>query len=462
MLKNPYNVSSKPGFDDELKIFNKKLIGKVFRISLPMIITELINSIFSITDTYFVKGLGTSALAGVGLGGYFFWLFSVVLVVFNGGLMIYVAQAYGAREFEKARRGLGETLLYSCFISILLGIIGYYIGLPVLVLLNGEYNETAYLAYLYFRVRSIGLPLMAVSWGLNSSLIAIGETKKSMYANVASVLVNIVLDPIMIYGYFGFPALGVEGAAWATLVSTAILLVITYYYIVSLGLSPMFSIKPFILYRILSLGVPMGIERAIFTLGNNIYIAIIARCGDIALAAHNIGIRIESLIYMPGFAFAMAASALVGQYVGANQLDKAKSIGLEAIKASLLLMTILGLAIALTSSYITSPFIPSGENGDEVHVLASIYLVLAGLSEPGLALAMTASGGIRGAGNTRLPVLVNVTSFYLSRILPAIILVQYLGVIGAWIAMFIDVYVRGLVLLIVYVKMFYRLVHKVV
>jgi len=447
---------------DYLFGFNRELISRVFRISLPMLISEIASSIYSVTDMYFVKGLGEDALGAVGIGSYFFWLFTVILSMFNGGLMVYIAQAYGARELDKARRGLGETLVYGAIASILIGVIGYIIGYQVLVLIRGQEDLTATLAYKYFRIRSLGLPLTLISWSLSTSLVAIGETRKSMYANITGIAFNIVLDPLLIYGYDYFPALGVEGAALATILSNVITLLIAYYYLTLHDLKPCLCFNILILKNILSLGIPIAVERAIFSLGNNLYMGVISRCGKAAINAHTIGVRVESFIYMPGFAFSIAGSALVGQSIGAEKIDNAKAIGLEAIKAALVFMTIIGLVTALSSYYITAPFIPEGELSEEIHALASIYLILAGLSEPGLALAMASAGAIRGAGNTRLPVIVNAFSLYLLRILPSIILVQYIGVIGAWIAMFIDVYVRGIILFTIYIKRFHRIARKVV
>ncbi|MEM4817104.1 MAG: MATE family efflux transporter, partial [Desulfurococcaceae archaeon] len=180
--------------------------------------------------------------------------------------------------------------------------------------------------------------------------------------------------------------------------------------------------------------------------------------GSIALAAHNIGLRIESLIYMPGFAFSIAASVLVGQAIGNSDYVYAKKIGREVVKTSTLFMTILGIIIAIVSRYVVEPFSPN----EDVRMLASTYLILAGLSETGLALSMSTSGVIRGSGNTRIPLLINVFSFYVIRLLVAFSLVNSIGVIGAWIGMFIDLYVRGLIIYVVFEKYFYKLARRVI
>ena len=268
---------------------------------------------------------------------------------------------------------------------------------------------------------------------------------------------NIVLDPLFIFGLLGFPRLGIAGAALATVISIAYMVPLELIFLKRIDLSPKISMFRYV-STILKLGAPAAAERLVFAIGNNLYIAAISRCGTIALAAHQVGLRIESFIYLPGFAFSIASASLVGQRIGADDIDGAKQIGLEAAKLCFLFMGLLGISVALLSRLIVEPFSPSVS----VAELASLYLILAGLSEPGLALAMTLSGGIRGGGNTLIPMVINVLCLYLFRVLPANILVEIMGVIGAWIAMFIDVYIRGSIMLLLYLKAFHRLVKKIV
>jgi len=240
--------------------------------------------------------------------------------------------------------------------------------------------------------------------------------------------------------------------------SIAYMVPLEFLFIHHVGLMPKISLKPQLIYEIMNIGAPAAAERLVFSLGSNAYMAFIARCGEAALAAHQIGIRIESFIYMPGFAFSVAASALVGQRIGAGDPDGAKAIGWEAAKQATMLMGVLGVVVALTSQYLVLPFSPDPYVG----WLASIYLILAGLSEPGLAILMTLGGGIRGSGNTRVPMMINIAGLYMFRVMPAALLTRYIGVFGAWTAMFVDVYLRGLIFYIIYRRYFYRLIRRVV
>ena len=437
---------------------DKELSREVFHIAWPMIISELGDSLYSIADTYFVSKLGETPLAAVGVGSYLSWLFFVIVALFSTGVIVYVSQAFGAKKLDEARRAIGSALLIGPLVAS--GVVaGVYLFMPGLVsLIAGNNPELIALTVSYFSIRILALPALTAEVSMDGAVRAVGATKYSMIAVLTSATLNMVLDPIMIFGLFGFPALGVSGAALATLLSILYTLPLELYFLHRLDLLPRFSkIMPHI-KKVTRIGLPTAVERFIFSLGNNAYIAFIARAGTAALAAHQIGIRIESFIYMPGFAFAVAASALVGQRIGAGDVKGGKKVGLEAAKLGTALMGVLGIIVVFVAPYLVAPFAPDPKVGD----LARIYLILAGLSEPGLALAMILSGGIRGGGRTIIPMVINGMALYTLRVIPAAFLVGIYGAVGAWSAMFIDVWVRGAIFLFIFRKYFEKLARRVV
>ncbi|HDI02411.1 MAG TPA: MATE family efflux transporter [Ignisphaera sp.] len=435
---------------------SRSLAREVLKISWPMIISELGDSLYSIADTYFVSKLGEVALAAVALSSYIAWLFFVVIALTSVGNLIYVSQSYGAKELDRAKNSIGVSIVIGLAISLISALTASTISRDILSLFTSD-RSVVEVGSKYFRVRILGLPILNIAMVMDSSLRAIGATKYSMIAILSSALLNIVLDPILIFGLFGLPRLGVVGAALATVLSIVYMIPLEIVFLRKCSLLPSIH-QLYIAKTVLKLGAPAAAERFVFAIGNSLYITAIARCGRIALAAHQVGIRIESFIYLPGFAFSIASASLVGQRIGAKNIEEAKRIGFEAAKLCVLFMGILGLIVAIASKIIVSPFSPSRD----VAELASIYLILAGLSEPGLALALTLSGGIRGGGNTLVPMIINIVGLYLFRVLPANILVNIIGVIGAWLAMFIDVYVRGFIMFFIYSKFFHKLIRRVI
>ncbi len=435
---------------DELKL-------SVLKTAWPIILSELVDSMYSIADTYFVSRLGTNAVAAVGAGSYLSWLMMSFPSLFMVGVLVMVAQYSGAGDLDSARRVVGETLLYGS-IAMCAVAVAAFIAAPhmVLLLVSSENMELLNEAVEYFRVRVIGLPLMAVALIMDSAIRAVKATKYSMIVTSSSALANTALDPALIYGLFNLPPLGVRGAALATVLSEALMIPMEVLFISRLKLAPVIELHSFRAVNVFKVGLPAFLERLVMSTGNNAYVAFIARCGAKAMAAHQIGLRIESFIYMPGFAFSVVASSYVGERIGAGEFRNGKAVGLEVAKLATATMFFLGIVAAALSKILVKPF----SIDQEVLELASLYLVLAGLSEAGLALAMSFSGALRGAGNTVVPLVVSAIGLYLFRVMPTSILTKFIGVLGAWISMFIDVYLRGAMLYAIYVKYFDKLAVK--
>ncbi len=429
---------------------------RALKTTIPLVLVETVSSLYSLADTYFVSGLGMEALAGVGVAGYIIWLYTVVFALFQTPLMILVSQSIGAELKEKAREVIGEACVKGGF-TILLVTIAYYLASPIFLAVQSGLSGTAYdNALTYLLIRVAGLPVFYFSMCFDTAIIATARTRITLLVNTLGLTANIILDPLLIYGYLGFPRLGIAGAAYATVISSVFTIPLQIHYLGKLGLKPALRNDNSFFTKIICLGAPAFLERLVFSLGNNVYAGVISRISPRVMAAHNIGLRIESLIYMPGFAFATTASTLVGQKIGEGRVDEARKVGFETIKLGALTMGLLGLVIAAGGRVLVTPFSPD----EEIAGLAATYLLIAGLSELGLGLSMVVGGAIRGAGNTKIPFLVNTASLYLFRVVPSILLSKPLGVIGPWLAMFIDVYARGLILLAVYRRVFHKLAVK--
>ena len=444
-------------------IINRNVLAKAWSIAWPLIIAEAVDSILSITDTFFVSRLGDEAVAIVGLASYASWVFFVFTQLFYMGSMIIVAQAYGARLYDKASKAIGESLTSAILFTSISTVMVLLVARDIISLLAGSGVSSRLIvdATNYLKIRVLGLPVLSVAMVLSAGFRAIGDTKPSMIATLVSAIANIVLDPILIFGLLGFPPMGVLGAAIASFIATWFNIITYIFFIRRLP----FSIKPLKPRReawmAFKLGLPAMMERLVFALGNMAYIGAITRCGEIPLAAHTIGIRVEAFAYLPAFAVSIATTSIVGQSVGKGDLDEAKKIGWELIKINTLFMTIMGIILVAIAPYAPIFF----TDNYETRRLVMIYLILAGVSEPALGVAMSVSSAIRGAGNTITPTIINVSSLYTLRVTLAYILPRLLTrnncPIGAWIAMDVDLFVRALVLAIVYRGKFHKLARRV-
>ncbi|NOZ89581.1 MAG: MATE family efflux transporter, partial [Crenarchaeota archaeon] len=213
---------------------------------------------------------------------------------------------------------------------------------------------------------------------------------------------------------------------------------------------------------VLRVGAPAAVERGLFSLGHGLYLASLGRCGEPQLTAHTLGVRVESLAFLPAFALATYASSVVGNEVGAGRVAEAKVRGWEAAKASAAFMTLAGLALAAAAPLAAEALAPSRH----VARLVVVYLLLAAATEPALGLVMSLAGALRGAGETRLPTLVNLAVLYGVRVAPSWLLAPRLGgdccAVAAWLLMDLDVVVRAAVFTFIYRRMFERLARRVV
>ncbi len=179
---------------------------------MPMIISELGDSLYSITDTYFVSGLGKAALAAVAAGSYVSRMFFVVVALFYSGSLVYVSQAYGAGRVGEARRAIGVAAAVGSLVGGATALLIHLVADTVIGFVAGPQPGIAGLAASYLRARSLGLSVAAAVYVLDSSLRAVGATRFSMIAMLSSVVLDMVLDPILIYGYWALPGLVLMGA----------------------------------------------------------------------------------------------------------------------------------------------------------------------------------------------------------------------------------------------------------
>ncbi len=183
-----------------------------------------------------------------------------------------------------------------------------------------------------------------------------GDTKTPMKLGILMNVINAVLDYLLVFGKFGFPRLGPVGAAWASGMGITVSFIMGLYLLWSgrlvLRFKPSWSFHPEMATRILRIGVPTMVERGLFSFYNFLYMSIVTRFGTVALAAHQVGLRVESIAYMPAFGFNVATSALVGQSLGEGRPEKAERIVHEALKMVGLFMAVM--AFILIASRVTS------------------------------------------------------------------------------------------------------------
>lgn len=423
---------------------------RLWELAWPAILANISSTLVNLVDMIMVGQLGSLAIASVGLGGQFSWFMMPLMFAISTGTLALVARFIGAKDFEKADLVLEQSVYLAFLMSIPVMLVGVFLGDDALRLM-GASEGVIKLGYSYIKIFFLFYPVNFIAFSAFAALRGAGDTKTPMKLSILTNILNVILNYLLIFGKFGFPRLEVRGAALASGLSIVIAFLVGMFLFLRgsliLKFKPTFKFDFEMVKRILRIGVPATVERFIFSFYNFIYISIVTRFGTIALAAHQVGLRVESIAYMPAFGFNVATSALVGQSLGEGDPEKAEKVVYEALKMVSVFMGIMGLILILFPKYLAMPFITKSDpNYVEVIRLAVIYLIIVGISEVPLGWIFVLGGALRGAGDTKSPLYVTAISKLLFRIVPSYVLgfILGFGVIGAWIAMTLETFTSAI------------------
>ncbi|WP_297506102.1 MATE family efflux transporter [Thermococcus sp.] len=431
---------------------------RIWSLAWPAIVANISQTLLNLVDTLMVGHVSALAIASVGLGGQVSWFMFPIMMTVSVGTLALVARFVGAKDFPGAELVLEQSLYLAFLLGIPVMLFGWFFGDDVLRIM-GARGELLKLAYAYLKVVFLFYPIRFILFTANSALRGAGDTKTPMKVGILMNVLNATFDYLLIYGELGFPRLGAVGAAWASgigiTVATAVVMMLLFSGRLIIRFRPAWRFEWTMVKRIVRIGIPTLVERGLFSFYNFLYMSIVTRFGDVALAAHQIGLRIESIAYMPAFGFNVASSALVGQNLGAGRPDEAERTVKEALKMVTVFMSVMAFVLIAFPRYLVMPFLTKSDpHYNEVLSLAVIYLLIVGISEVPLGWVFVLSGALRGAGDTKSPMYVTAVSKLLFRIVPAYLLgfgfsigplhFRGLGVVAAWIAMSLETFTSAL------------------
>ncbi len=387
-----------------------KIRKEVLAIALPAMGENALQMVLGLVDTAFLGYLRWQAMAAAGLANQVFFIFQAFLVAIATGSSVLVANAVGAKN-QNAIRGTAWNGLY---LALIIGLVITFFSLfsSGLVLAGGAgaSEEVKGMAASYLQINLLGGVVLSLMFVLSALLRGSGDTKSPLFASLIANSLNAFLDYILIFGKLGLPALGIEGAAWATVLSRVVGMSILG---IILFRSPRFRLRErenrnFSMKRtkeILRVGLPTSLENLFFSVGMLVFANILLIAGDQAYAAHRVGINIESISFMPGFGVSVALTALVGQYNGRNDLRMVRGIVKQG------------------------------------WIVACAFMVCAAIT-----------GSLRGVGETKVPFIISLIAVWGLRLPIGFIMVKVfnLGLLGAWIGMMTDFTTRSLLKLGVY------------
>lgn len=411
------------------------LLRVLLRVALPITLTNLVQSAYDIVNAYWVGRLGGDAIAAVAASGPLFF----VLISLGSGLStagaVLIAQNAGARRFEALDHVAAQTLLMVGLIALAFSAIGLAAALPLLRLIGVEPGIQD-LAVSYLDVRYFGMLPMFSFMAMQAMLQAVGEVRYAMQVQIASVVANALLDPLLIFGVGPIPGLGVRGAALATVLVQLGALAILLRHLGSgrsrLHLRRRHFAPDWNHIRLATgLGLPASIEQGIRTFSSLLLMSLAAGFGTLGLASYGVGIRPLSLWFPPMIGLSIATAAVVGQNIGAGLVARAEAAARLAAMTGFLGLTAIGLLqwpLARLIMQQLAPGEPQVVAG--ATTFAHVYYPFLGV----LAVPQVFLGAFRGAGSPRHSMVISIVMQWGFQ-MPGAYLLAFgtpLGIQGIW------------------------------
>jgi putative MATE family efflux protein len=420
-----------------------ELIGPMVRLAWPMVVIQLLQVAYNLADTFWLGRLSADAVGAISLAFPLIFLLISVGGGFTAAGSILVAQHRGAGGDTAAGLVAGQTIAFVGLVATALGIAGHFLAEPLLSLLPTD-PETAEAvvppAIEYMEVFLLGVPALFGFFVFVSLMRGYGNTRTPMRIMAVSVAINVVLDPLLIFGWWVFPPMGIVGAAVATVAARAVATVLGFYVLFRTDVGPDIALDDLRprseqVRRIVDLGVPTALEQSSTAFALVVMTVLVASFPPAVVAAYGLGNRLISLVFLPAIGLGQAVDTVVGQNLGADRPDRAERATYLAVKLVAAVMVGVAVVVALFPDPIVTVFLPPGtERATETIEYARSYLRISSIAYVFMGMRHVVLGGFRGAGNTRTALAFSLLTFAGLRV-PATYLLAFvldLGATGIW------------------------------
>ena len=431
------------------------ILRTLTKLAIPIMASSFLGTLYNITDMAWIGLLGSKAVAGVGVGGMFTWFSQGFAILARTGGQVKTAHCLGAGENDSAAQYARGALQLGILFAVLYGLVSIFGASRLIGFFKLNSPEVIAQAEWYVRI-ACGLVIFSyLNAILTGLLTAAGNSRTPFIVNVAGLVFNVVLDPVLIFGIGPFPELGVSGAAAATVTAQALVSLLFFKAVLrEKVLFPhlrLWVLVPVKVWReIVRIGVPSAVQNLIYAGISMILTRLITGWGDLAVAAQRVGSQIESVSWMVGDGFSAAVNAFLGQNYGAKRYDRVRrgyfcAIAMTAAWGLCTTFLLIGMARPLFSIFLQE---------EEVMAIGVNYLRIVGLSQMFMMVEQTSIGAFSGLGRTLYPSIISVT-FTSARIPVAVLLSSVMGLSGIWWALSISSMVKGCILFISFVVFLY-------
>lgn len=438
--------------ENKVDLTSGNISKTLLRLSLPIMGTSFIQMAYNMIDMIWVGKIGSEAVAAVGTAGFFPWLAMAFVAISRVGAEVMVAQSIGKDDKDSAKGYIKSSIEINIILSTLYmftlivlnkQLVGFFnLGDSNVIKMSEEYLVIIAFSMIFYFVNPI---LTAIFNGL-------GNSKIPFFINTVGLIINIILDPILIFGING-KGLGVNGAALATSLAQVVV-TLSFIIVIIKTKNDYFKIKFFksidkkIYKEVLKLGFPVALQSGLFTIFAMIIGVVVASFGPEAIAAQKVGSQIESISWMVCEGIGYALSSFVGQNYGAGKIDRVE----KGCKSALLISIVLGIINTLLLVFFARELFSLFINETEAIKKGASYLIIIGYSQVFMCVEIVVAGIFRGLGKPLIPSIIMIVLTGL-RIPMAYLLSSVIGLNGVWWSLTISSILKGVSLYILFFYM---------
>jgi len=433
-------MSARSARDLSDRLLNGPIVPSLLRLALPVMASNFLQTVYNVVDRFWLSRHSTESFAAVGLT----WPLIFLALSIGSGITIagtaLVSQYMGAQREEEANLAAGQVLAFTTLLSIVLATAGFFAARPILLLLGPE-PALVDAGTIYLQIIYAGTPLMFSTFIVSALLSGAGDTLTPMLLMGASVLLNLILDPLLIFGWGPFPAWGVAGAAAATVISRGLIAVIGFGLLFSgrLGLHihlRHLRLRADLMFRIVSIGGLASVGNAGTAIGFTFMNKALARIGTAAISAFVIGNSVIGVVLMPAMGLGQATATMVGQNLGADKKDRARQSAWAGIWLSTAILAAAAILVVIFRDDLIRVFM----DDPEILRIAREMFVLVAFAFPFMGVIQVIAGVYQGSGHTIYSMFFGLFRLWALRV-PLVFYLPFklgMGASGVWWAMLIS------------------------
>lgn len=436
-----------------IDLLHGPVLPSLTKLALPIMATSLVQMAYNMTDMIWIGRIGSNSVAAVGAAGMYMWLSNGFATLSKMGGQVNVGHALGSGRTAAATKYAATAIQLTTILGLLLGLLSVLFAAPLIGFFKLTSPAVIADATIYLKVTCGCVIFSFLNQTFSGILTATGNSKSAFLSTATGLVVNIVLDPVLIFGVGPFPELGVLGAAIATVIAQFIVMLMFIYFaykdkVVFHNIKLFQPPKASHVADLVRIGLPTAVQSLFFTGISMIISRLVAGYGDAAIAVQKVGTQIESISWMTAEGFAAAVNSFTAQNYGAGYHARVK----KGYKSAMGVVLIWGVICTLLLIFLPSPifraFIPEAA----ILPMGVDYLMILGVSQLFMCVEITTSGAFAGLGKTLPPSIVAVV-LTIARIPMAMVLSQTgLGLNGIWWSITISSIFKGIALLFLFMK----------